>query len=90
MAAEALEALAGELAARGWIVRLHATGRLPRLYVRNPAPGAGGLSEYIYAGPTRSDGSWAYWWPWADKIGPVTDIRQAAEKITRVLAVAAP
>lgn len=62
-----LDALAAELAGRGWAARLETPPRrLPRLHVQNPAVPA--LSEYIYAQPRR-DGSWTYWWPWAQPIG---------------------
>lgn len=78
----ALEALAGELAGRGWITRLHAPpDRMPSLYVQNPA--AAMLTEHIYASPI--DGQWWYWWSWAGKITPVTDATHAADAITRVL-----
>jgi hypothetical protein len=78
-----LDALASELASRGWTTRMdQPPGRLPSLHVRNPDPGASALSEYIYAQP-RPSGTWAYWWPWAEPIAetPV----EAATIITRVL-----
>jgi hypothetical protein len=63
-----LEALAAELSSHGWTTNVHAVpGRQPRLYARNPEPGAAALSESIYAQP-RADGTWAYWWPWAEPI----------------------
>lgn len=61
-----LDVLAAELAAHGWVARLEVPShRLPRLHVQNPAAPA--LSEYVYAQP-RSDGTWTYWWPWAQPI----------------------
>jgi hypothetical protein len=79
-----LEALAAELAALGWPAGLdEPPGRLPSLHVRNPEPGARALAEHIYAQPRR-DGTWAYWWPWAqaiDAAGPAG----AAAVITRAL-----
>jgi hypothetical protein len=61
-----LDALGGELAGHGWAARLEAPpGRLPRLHVQNPAVPA--LSEYVYA-QLRRDGTWTYWWPWAQPI----------------------
>jgi hypothetical protein len=63
-----LEALASALAPHGWTTRLHAPrGQMPSLHARNPEPGAAALSEYIYAQP-RADGTWTYWWPWAEPI----------------------
>lgn len=78
-----LEALATELAARGWTTRLHAPrGQSPSLHTRNPEPGAAALSEHIYAHP-RTDGTWVYWWPWTD---PIADTAaDAATVIVRVL-----
>ena len=78
-----LDALAEELAARGWASSVQApNGRLPRLHARNPVPGAGALSEDIFAQP-RADGTWVYWWPWAQPIAEAAD--RTAEVIVRVL-----
>jgi hypothetical protein len=86
-AIEALEALASELTAHGWTARLHAPdGRLPSLYVQNPA--ADMLSEHIYAGPA-ADGTLSYWWSWAETIASATDPAGTAATITRVLRAAA-
>jgi hypothetical protein len=85
----ALKGLAGELAARGWVSRLYSpVGRPPSLYVQNPDLSARMLSEHIYAGPGK-DGTWAYWWPWRDKIALAGDVSGAASTITRVLRAAA-
>jgi hypothetical protein len=79
-----LESLAAELAALGWPAGLdQPPGRLPSVYVRNPEPGAGALAEHIYAQPRR-DGSWAYWWSWAQAID-ATGPAGAAAAITRAL-----
>ena len=49
-----LEALAAELAARGWSASVHAAGgREPSLHVRNPHPGAAALSEHVYVPQQR-------------------------------------
>jgi hypothetical protein len=78
-----LDALAAELAAHGWTTRLHAQrGRAPSLHARNPEPGAAALSEHIYAQP-RPDGTWMYWWPWAEPIAETAP--DTAAIITRVL-----
>jgi hypothetical protein len=61
-----LDALAAEIADHGWGARLETPPRrLPCLHVQNPAAPA--LSEYVYAQPRR-DGTWTYWWPWAQPI----------------------
>jgi hypothetical protein len=86
-ATHALETLATELTAHGWTARLHTPdGRLPSLYVQNPD--AEKLSEHIYAGPT-ADGTWSYWWSWADTIAPTADLAGTATTIVRVLRAAA-
>jgi hypothetical protein len=78
-----LDALADELAALGWTTQLHAApGRTPSLHARNPEPGAAALSEHIYAQP-RTDGAWAYWWPWAEPIAAAP--AEAAAIIVHVL-----
>ena len=78
-----LDALATELNSHGWTASVQALpGRMPRLYARNPEPGAAALSESIYAQP-RVDGTWSYWWPWAE---PIADTAAAAATIiVRVL-----
>ena len=76
-----LDALAAELAGRGWAARLEEPPRrLPRLHVQNPAAPA--LSEYVYAKPRR-DGTWTFWWPWAQPIASAT--ARAAAVITAAL-----
>jgi hypothetical protein len=78
-----LEALATELTNHGWTASISTPrGRHPRLYARNPQPGAAAMSESIYAQP-RPDGTWSYWWPWADPIAETA--AAAAAIIVRVL-----
>lgn len=77
--ATALDQLADELSARGYQARLAAPSeRRPSLAVRNTAVPR--MAERVMA----EDG-W-FWWPWADRIAPVTDIAAAAERVSRVLA----
>jgi len=64
---------------RAWT---HRTARVPSLHARNPEPGAAALSEHIYAQP-RADGTWVYWWPWAQPIAETPS--RAAAAIVRVL-----
>ena len=76
-----LETLAAELVGHGWAARLEEPPRrLPRLHVQNPAAPA--LSEYVYAQPRR-DGTWTYWWPWAQPIASAA--AKAAAIITAAL-----
>jgi hypothetical protein len=71
-----LDDLAAEIADHGWTARLETPPRrLPRLHVQNPAAPA--LSEDVYAQP-RLDGTWTYWWPWAQ---PIADAAAEAAAI---------
>jgi hypothetical protein len=85
-AAELLEALAAELTRQGWTAQLHAPpGRIPSLSVTNPA--ATVLSDHVIAAPAR-DGTWCYWWSWAQRIAPAAAPTRAAKMIIRVLRTA--
>jgi hypothetical protein len=48
-------------------------------------PQARALEEHIYAGGS-SDGSWWFWWSWAERISSTDDLDAAATAIVRVLA----
>ena len=81
-----LDAMAAELAGHGWAAQLVAPpGRLPRLHVQNPAVPA--MSEYVYA-QRRRDGTWTYWWPWAQPIASAP--AEAAAIIIRTLQATDP
>jgi len=67
-------ALDGAVFAAGVVA--HA-GRRPYLHVRNRD--AGVLTENIYC-----DGAF-FWWGWAERVAPVTDVVVAAEIVMRVL-----
>lgn len=54
--------------------------RVPRLVVRHPV----GRPVEIYAWRCR-DGTWWYWWPWAERIATDADAEQAAERIEQQL-----
>ena len=84
MQATYLEKLADELSHRGLEAWLMAPpGRVPSLYVVNPAARA--LEENVYAGCGK-DGIWWFWWSWAERIAVADDIDLAATTIVRVLA----
>ncbi|HEX9356363.1 MAG TPA: hypothetical protein VF933_21415 [Streptosporangiaceae bacterium] len=73
-----LEKLAAKLDRHTYEVRLvMPEGRRPYVHVRNRH--AGVLTENIYAG----DG-W-FWFGWAERVAPVTDVAAAARTITQVL-----
>ena len=58
-------------------------GRVPSLRVVNPAAPA--LAEDVYAG-CGEDGTWWFWWSWAERIAAASDLDQAAARIAHVLA----
>jgi hypothetical protein len=79
-----LEGLAEALARRGLRTRLVAPpGRIPSLHVVNPLASA--LAEDIYAGRGQ-DGTWWFWWSWAERIGASEELDAAAARIAVVLA----
>ena len=80
-----LEKLADELIDRGLEAWLMAPpGRIPSLYVVNPAARALEESVVVACG---KDGMWWFWWSWAERIGAEEDLDGAAAHIQRVLAV---
>jgi hypothetical protein len=79
-----LDSLGGELRSRGFAVRLMIPqGGPPSLHVVNPRASA--LAENILAESTA--GIWWFWWSWAERIAPAEDPAEAADRVTRVLAV---
>jgi hypothetical protein len=84
--ADRLDQLGPALAARGMTASLVTpAGRVPSLRVVNPAAPA--LAEDVYAGCCE-DGSWWFWWSWAERIAAASDLDQAAARIAHVLATA--
>jgi len=80
-----LDKLAEELTHRGLEAWLMAPpGRVPSVYVVNPAARA--LEENVYVGCGK-DGLWWFWWSWAERISIADDIDAAASAIARVLAL---
>src|SRR5258708_24025980 len=77
-----LEHLAVELRRRGMTADLVvAPGRIPRLEVVYPA----GPAEDVYAWRGQ-DGTWWFWWSWADRSACTADLDDAAARIEQVLA----
>ena len=71
-----LEGLAEVLAKHGLRTSLMAPpGRVPSLHVVNPAASA--LAEDVYAGRGQ-DGTWWFWWSWAERIATWDDLDGAA------------
>ncbi len=79
-----LERLAEVLSHHGLRASLMAPpGRVPSLHVVNPA--ASVLAEDVYTGRGQ-DGTWWFWWSWAERIASGEDLEGAAAMIKRVLA----
>jgi hypothetical protein len=80
-----LKRLAAELDGQAYVVTLvTAAGRRPCLSITNRR--AVRLTEYIYAAPADDGEPW-FWWGWAQRIVPVTDLTGAAAAVGRVLAI---
>jgi hypothetical protein len=76
-----LERLAAELCRRGLAAGLVAPpGRIPRLEVGHPS----GPAEDVYAWRGQ-DGTWWFWWSWAERIACAADVPGAAAIIEQVL-----
>ena len=81
---EQLEPLGRLLSQRGLRADvIAAEARMPRLHVTNPA--VTGLEEDVYAWRCQ-DGSWWFWWSWAERIASASHLGQAAARIAHVLA----
>ncbi len=79
-----LEALAAALSRHGMSAHLLAPpGRVPSLCTVSPSAPA--LAEDVYAGCCE-DGSWWFWWSWAERIADASDLDAAAARIAHVLA----
>ena len=79
-----LERLAEVLSHHGLRASLMAPpGRIPSLHVVNPA--ASVLAEDVYTGRGQ-DGTWWFWWSWAERIASGEDLEGAAAMIKHVLA----
>ena len=84
-AAAYLDKLAEELTHRGFEAWVMAPpGRVPSVYVVNPAARA--LEENVYVARGK-DGLWWFWWSWAERISVADDFGAASTAITRVLAL---
>ncbi len=80
-----LDKLAEELTHRGLEAWLMAPpGRIPSVYVVNPAARA--LEENVYVNRGKDGMCW-FWWSWAERISIADDLDAAATAITRVLAL---
>ena len=78
-----LDKLAEELKNRGLEAWLMAPpGRVPSVYVTNPAARA--LEENVYVNRGK-DGLWWFWWSWAERVSLADDLEAAADAVCRVL-----
>ncbi|MEU8272246.1 hypothetical protein AB0B89_34480 [Sphaerisporangium sp. NPDC049002] len=77
-----LHALGEALQGRGLYVRVGATdGGLPQLIV--VSTGVPTLSEVIFA--AQRQGTWWFWWSWAERIAPVDDLSTTEARIRQAL-----
>jgi hypothetical protein len=82
VAAERMDDLAAELDHRGFSAQVRAANGKLRVSIQNRLISQ--LAEVVYAAPD-GDGAWWLWWPWDDKIAPISDVGKAALKIAYVL-----
>jgi hypothetical protein len=80
-----LEPLAEALSKRGLLANVTRIGDGPS-YVEVINRGAPDLAESIFAAQTA--GEWWFWWSWAERIAPATEIEFTAGRIAHVLASA--
>jgi hypothetical protein len=77
-----LAVLAENLAGQGFAAYLIEVGSRACLMVASRSVPQ--LPEKVYAAPA-DDGTWWFWWSWADRIAPVGEVETAAFKIAYVL-----
>jgi hypothetical protein len=82
-AGERLGALAGGLSRHGFATHIVTTEKGPFLRVTNRTMTS--LSEDVRAA-SAGDGSWWFWWSWAERISSTDEVDAAAVKIASVLA----
>jgi hypothetical protein len=80
-----LERLAEALSTAGQFTAELVKAAKPYLEVANATTPR--LNERVRCGPA-GDGSWVFWWPWHQPIGPVDDLPAVTGKITAVLRAA--
>ncbi|MEV6981969.1 hypothetical protein AB0M95_12015 [Sphaerisporangium sp. NPDC051017] len=77
-----LQALGDSLQARGLHARVGETsGGIPQLIVVSTAVPT--LSEVVFA--AQGEGTWWFWWPWAERIAPVHELPTAVARVCGVL-----
>lgn len=78
-----LQRLSAELTRQGFTTQLSDTSTArPHLKVANTSTPS--LNEDIYA-QQAGGGTWAYYWPWSQPIGPTYDLATVTGKIATVL-----
>jgi hypothetical protein len=78
-AAKRLGDLADNLDRRGFAAQLVTGSRYPYVNVAKRVTAA--LRETIYTAPA-GDGSWWFWWSWADRIAPIEDVEATASRVS--------
>jgi hypothetical protein len=77
-----LEKLASALDGHGFTGEPAGKTSKPHLKVANAETPS--LNERVLC-RQADDGSWSFWWPWAQRIGSVDDLSAVVEKIAMVL-----
>lgn len=81
-AMKGLDALGANLDRRGFMTTVMEGGGPPCVRVVSRVTAQ--LSENVYAAPA-DDGSLWFWWSWAERIAPISDVGVTADKVARVL-----
>jgi hypothetical protein len=76
-----LERLAQALKERGLVAEVADTATVPLLAVANAEVPA--LNQQVFC--RENAGTWWYWWPWEQPIGPIEDLDVVVERVASVL-----
>ncbi len=72
--------LKAELSGRGLESAIEVSGYSTRLGLDTPAVHVAPFDQNVVVAPC-CDGTWWYWYPWAERIAPAHDVTEAADKV---------
>jgi hypothetical protein len=75
-----LIALKAELSGRGLESAIDVSGYSTRLRLDSPTVQVAPFDQNVVAAPC-CDGTWWYWFPWAERIVPANDVTEAAARV---------